>query len=546
MPRYQHYDYTRQALDWNKYRLIYEGGQAFIDKYLNQFSTKESTEDFNERKKTTYIPAHAKAILTDVRNAVFQRLVDITRNDCSDAYLDFVDTNVDGNGTSMLGFIGTKILPELLPLGRVGVFVDRADLGPMPTAQQLADNPPYLYIYRAEDILTVTPDERGGIKAAYLRNTIDVEKDGLVIDKAEQYKKICFNEAGFVEITTYDHNEDEATAVTQTLGIRTMPFVLFDLGESLLKDIANHQIALLNMGSSDVNFAIKANFPFYVEQYDIRTESPHLKDNDRETNTGQPTKKAGTTQGRQYPIGTERPAFINPSSECLQISMQKQQQLAAEARQLVNLTIQNLQPVRQSADSRSADDQRTIQSGMAYIGLALQRGEQQIADAFVGYEASNHEPRIIYPTDYELKTDTDRLEEAEKHFDLMDRLPSQKYQLSLARKAIRTLFGPQLSHADIDAIMDEMFKLPIINTNTLKEDLEAGIVSDATASLLRGYPAAEIEAARKSHTDRLARIAIAQSEGAAAARGVDTQGDAGSEKDLSQQTPGTTRGEGSD
>ena len=38
----------------------------------------------------------------------------------------------------------------------------------------------------------------------------------------------------------------------------------------MIKDVVNHQIALLNLGSSDVNYALKSNFPFYIEQKDQR------------------------------------------------------------------------------------------------------------------------------------------------------------------------------------------------------------------------------------------------------------------------------------
>jgi len=51
-----------------------------------------------------------------------------------------------------------------------------------------------------------------------------------------------------------------------------------------------------------------------------------------------------------------------------------------------------------------------------------------------------------------------------------------------------------------------------------------------------GYPEGEVEKAKQDHSDRLARIAISQSEGAAAARGVNDlgTGNAKTEKEVSQ------------
>jgi hypothetical protein len=39
-----------------------------------------------------------------------------------------------------------------------------------------------------------------------------------------------------------------------------------------MEDIADYQIALMNLESSDINYMLKSNFPFYVEQYDPRAE----------------------------------------------------------------------------------------------------------------------------------------------------------------------------------------------------------------------------------------------------------------------------------
>ena len=92
------------------------------------------------------------------------------------------------------------------------------------------------------------------------------------------------------------------------LELTRIPFVLLDIGDSMIKDVVNHQIALLNLGSGDVNYALKANFPFYVEQKDQRATGSHLKNAIGEDGTattgGQPAAdndiKVGVTQGRTY------------------------------------------------------------------------------------------------------------------------------------------------------------------------------------------------------------------------------------------------------
>jgi hypothetical protein len=101
---------------------------------------------------------------------------------------------------------------------------------------------------------------------------------------------------------------------------------MLDIGDSLIKDVCQHQIALLNLVSSDVNYALKGNFPFYVEQRDMRALGSHLKvaanADGTATQGGQGASdtdiKVGVTQGRAYDKGANAPQFINPSSEPLE------------------------------------------------------------------------------------------------------------------------------------------------------------------------------------------------------------------------------------
>ena len=106
----------------------------------------------------TPIPKFAGAAINDIRNAIYQRMRDITRKGGSKAYQYAVNGNnlgVDRRGSTMNAFIGVKVLTELLVMGRVGVFVDAP---PVPQAATLADSggvPPYLYKYDIEDILSL-------------------------------------------------------------------------------------------------------------------------------------------------------------------------------------------------------------------------------------------------------------------------------------------------------------------------------------------------------------------------------------------------------
>jgi hypothetical protein len=124
---------------------------------------------------------------------------------------------------------------------------------------------------------------------------------------------------------------------------------------------------------------------------------------------------------------------------------------------------------------------------------------------------------------------------------LRPQVPSITYQKAVSKEIADKTIGHKVSHAELKRIHEEIDAAGVIVTDpeTVKADHEAGFVGTELASELRGYPKDEVEKAKKDHAERLARIAISQSEGAAAARGVndlagDVRGGKG-EKILSRQ-----------
>src|SRR5688572_29524570 len=114
---YRHPIYTRDFTDWEKFRLCYQGGDAFVRRYLEKFDRREDDKDFARRQRITPIPAFGKSAINDIRNSVFQRMADIVRRGGSDSYQRAVaglDGGVDNHGSSMNSFLGTQLLTDLL------------------------------------------------------------------------------------------------------------------------------------------------------------------------------------------------------------------------------------------------------------------------------------------------------------------------------------------------------------------------------------------------------------------------------------------------
>lgn len=535
-----HPNYDAESDKWYKYRLTYEGGDAFKKEYLSMFSKRETVVDYNNRYDMTYVPAHAASAIDDVKNAIFQRMSDISRVGGPDSYKRAITGEyggVDFDGNSMDGFISRLVLPDLLVLSKIGVYVDKFPQESR-TLVKSQDYRPYLYTYAAEDIRAWKYDVNNQLTTLLLRDNVDDvdEETGLVVDTIEQYRLLQKTDEG-IKIAFYDSEGEYIT--DEIINLPKIPFVIFDINKSLMKNIADYQIALLNASSSDINYILEANFPFYTEQMDPISMLPHLRkasstvsaDDETVVHSGgtdtaaQTAKdneiKVGATKGRRYLKNLERPGFIHPSSEPLQASMNKQEQMKQEIRQLVNLNLTNIEPRRASAEAKSFDE-RGLESGLSFIGMELEYGERSIADIWSLYEnrAKPSQVSIHYPRKYSLKTDDEIRQEADALLKQATRVSSKTYQRETAKEVIDLTIGHKVTAQTLQEMKSEIDSSDVVITDrdVLSKDLEDGLVSADTASPACGYPANEVEKAQAERATRAAAVALAQSQ--AAARGV--------------------------
>lgn len=565
---FRHPSYFSDSTDWEKWRLTYQGGTKFRDRYLERFTEREDSTDFSLRRKITPIPAFAKTAVQEIRNSIFQRMRDIVRKGGSKVYQNSVsgfNGGVDRRGSTMNAFIGHDLLDELLSMGKVGVYVDSPELD----GETLAEVPttqPYLYSYSVEDILAwkyTAPQEQSEFESLLLRDTC-VSYDSsnwLPAVEFKRYRRLWINpDTGFVNLEFYDYEGTPVDKYGQPaarpieLQIRKIPFVLLSIGESLLKDVCDHQIALLNLGSSDINYALRSNFPFYIEQRDMRQVGGHLKPvanaDGTATAGGQAAAnqniEVGATVGRAYDLNAQPPAFIAPPSHPLEASMKLQEKLENDIRKLVQLAVINLAP-RASAESKQMDSEG-LNAGLSFIGLQLESAERLITEYWAAYENSNPSLRQIatikYPERYSLKDDGQRLEEAGKLSGLSDRIPGRTFKREVAKQIVGVLLGGRVTVATIDVIEKEIdgANYTTSDPDIIIEAKNAGLVGEQTASVAMGFDPEEYVQAQADHIARIKRIAEAQGvTGNGGPRGVsDLDGDPArsgrEEKELSRQT----------
>lgn len=575
---------------WRKWRLAYCGGDEFGDAYIKKFSQIEDGHDYINRKAVTPSPSFAKSAINEVKNSIFQRMADVTRRGGTKSYQEAVqgkNNGVDLHGKTMNQYIGTEVIPELLTMARVGIFVD------MPPVQgpTLADQQgmrPYIYTYKTEDICSWSwrKDKVNEFQSVLLRDYVDdcSEQFNLPMGTWSRWRYIYISpEDGKVHVRCYDDDCHQVTLdgdkdemAEYILDINFIPLVILEITDSLMADIANHQVALVNLESSDIAYALKSNVPVYVEQANMIEMLPGLRGpgpNGEAAGTEGTSEEAATSKdksikighfgGRRYGHGLNQPAFIHPSPEPLLASMQKQKNLKDDIRQLINLALSNIKPKMASAESKAIDE-RGLEAGLSAVGLVLEHAENKITTYWSAYERSKEIATVSYPKNYSLQTEEDRRKEVESLEELRDSLPSVTFQKAVSKRMADVLLGGKESVEVLDKIKKEIDAAETITASIERviELVNAGICSKELAAKIFGFPEGTVLKADEEHANRAAAIAKAQSEVAndsenqnAAARGnpdmsADPKGDAAAEKAQSRDTTMNTstakpvRGEG--
>ena len=543
-----HPEYIYQYDNWLKQRYCFIGGDLFRDEYLEQFSVYESSDTFELRRNMTPIPAFAKAAINDVKNSIFQRASDIIRKGGPQSYINAIigsGGGVDNSDSTMNSFMQQEVLKELLIQGKVGVFCDMpTSIGPT-LADRLPNQHPYLYTVWAEDILNWKYVGSNLVSALIrIKNHLNDPDYDLPTDEGEEYWLLKQTPSGIL-VRKFDNSAKEEMFDEVTLSIPYMPFEILELSNSLLADTASYQIGMLNLSSSDMYYAFKCNFPTYTEQFDPRVEVQNMmkikEQTEREEGSEQgKTVETGISKGRRYPLGTERPAYIAPPSESLKVSMEKQERMKEDIRQLTSLSLQSLRPKMQSADSRNAENEG-LEGGLSAIGFVLERAERKIAKIWAAYEGTKEEVIINYPRKYSLKSDTMILDEAERKNKIIESSPSLTFQKEMAKDVAYTTLGHRVSpelFAQIEKEIDES-KAIFVNPETLTQDVINSLVSTDFASVIRHYPPGEAAKAKQESIEKLGAISAYQSKGGINnpdARGVNTGNAdlAKNEKELSQ------------
>jgi hypothetical protein len=559
--------YSAHAGLWLKWRLCYEGAEAFKEAFLYRYSKREDDTDFTNRKKITYIPGHSRAVINIIRNALAVRLPDVVRKG-SQEYLDAMQNDVDGFNSSMTAFVALDITPLLIVQGKRFVVVDAIPSKEGATkAEDLGT--PYFYTVDAEDVVSWAYSPDGDLIAILMHLHEDVvnAETGLIegsqliyrymrrLEDGEEYTGACsvtFTGPGVV-IASFDVEGKLLTRenACQFLEMDRIPVVEFSLVSSIMAEIADHQISLLNLASTDMDFLWRGNFPIYTEQQPKKSSSIRprgtkrrkadedtdsesvLAGSDPGTGPSSSQRRVGSGKGVGYMEDMDRPDFISPGTENLKVSMTKQEGIAKEIRILVDLALVSLsvKALEQSGKSKEAD-RVGEEAGLAYIGQALESGERELGQIFEMMAGNDpNDIEVNYPESYSIRTASERRTEAEELRKLHSAVRSETYQRTLDKRVAEVLLKPLISADELEKVFKEIDAGAYVDddkdrSQVIQKDVVTKIVSRGTAATLRGYDADEAEKVRSDAASDVSAL-LGGSEGAPTAG--DADGSAGDE-----------------
>lgn len=519
---------TVHHTDWLKWRFCYQGGDDFRDEFLKEFVGSVGQEGdvaFERRRDLTPIPTFAKMEINKIKNSVGRRLRDVRRSGGTDVFQDAVQGNkrgVDLRGSSMNSYITKQLLPELLVMGKVGVLVDAPVIRPLAGKEVIsrADVPrtfqPYLNRFTIENtpILIEAPSESPSDWSHVLVET-EKQEFNLLTGEADCVKTFRYywleedDQARLGKVNTIflDASAQPLSDVLK-LDLDAIPFVQFQIDNSLMIDVCSYQIALLNMISADSSYAIDSNFPFLTRQGGGTDIGEHLDGGD-----GDETTRVGTDRGLNYGRGLERPGFISPPSEPMDASVSLRREMKDEVSALIQGALTDL------------GTEGSVEAGLGAIGDSLLCGESRLWDHFTVYEERRPERReiatIAYPNTWTLKSDDQRLNEAEKFIKLGNLVVGRKNKQQMAIKAVESLHGGTVSTEKMNGFISEINASPIAiaDPDVLLKAKQAGALSTETVSIALGAKKDEHLKAKADGAERAKAVVAAQSSVNDAGRG---------------------------
>ena len=504
----------RQKLTLDRWRLIKDGGDAFVEEYLVKRDEEDDTL-FSQRKDITPDPCTASAAIDDLVNTLSARL-DVTRSGGTDAYQAIIsgkEGGVDRHDTDMQTFIIRDTLPELCYMSMCGWLING------PSDPNDPYKTPYIEFYKAEDIYNWVYKNNQLVAIGLRSSAAILDENGFSTESKTVFRVFLLKD-GKVETHLEDENgtEIDVTSLlpgssTEQLDLDEIPFVFLRLSVPLLQKIDKFQIAVLNLQSSDIDWLRTGNMVIYVEQTPAFMPGLVRESTDPTVTPARNEVVLGNRTGRSYAMTADKPDFIAPPAEPIKVSMDKQRDMADQVKEILKTHLNTMK----LASSESIDKlSQGLEAGLFVIGVILLTAEIAHSRIFSKYEGRGpNTATIAYPKKYELRTEEARLAKAESLKQIQKKLGSNTAKKYIEIQIMQTLLEGKIPSEDynnsIKEIMDSDFSIydPEVLTSLVTE----GIVSHQLASTTLGAPPTDSQVAQDEHIKRIEAVKLSQTSG---------------------------------
>lgn len=499
----------------------YEGGETFLQAHLQRLSDSETPVDFQKRLRNTPSPCAAKSIVDKVLSAFVVRMRYCIRYG---ALLDRINNGrgIDNEGATLNSFAVT-LAKNLAIYGRVGVFIDNA--ANLISLDDNPDNHPYCRTIHPQNLTKLEIAPAG---SSSLYSLVEWQNDS-----ANEIYRVWLDGNQVVGQIMKDKKPSEPFVFT---GFKRIPFVLIE-ADSLMSKLAQHEVALTNQIS-----ALAENAPDLVQSFLTRQKVGATV---FDTEFSKTPTAIGRENGLYYGAQENQPAFVAPPASPF-----------TEARLLIGAAVERMYAVAGLGGDTESERDENLAAVVGHYGSAIENGERQIWRHIASYmrEVGGQDltkpPTVKYPS-WEPHTESERLDVIKARYELAQRAPGRSGIEAATILAVEEHFAGE-SSADLQAIVAAVKGAPCLLNNApdvIRAKEAKTLTTESAADSLGCKPGEAEKARREAHTTAIQLASAAAL--AAQTKPLDrTVGGIGSdrdaelaEKELSQQEPGTTRGE---
>jgi len=226
-------EFTSRKDEWDRYRRLYDGGQAIISQ-LPKISTAETEENYKNRQKYAVNLANPSNEVQRQKDVL--TLSDFEIKTDNDKLNQFLQSGVDGGTKTFTQWMIDDVLGTALVYGRCFPVVDRAILeGPITEAQAEMQDNPYSYVLSPLQVPAWTYADNSCTK---LIQAISLVKDVSKVDElgfAEELDDVyTLWRANEIQVQ-YESDSMQDVVKANPLGI--IPISIFQLKDSFFHDI---------------------------------------------------------------------------------------------------------------------------------------------------------------------------------------------------------------------------------------------------------------------------------------------------------------------